>query len=343
MLASNNAGRKEPEGKTRDGAVGYNLSEVTGSTGGGIGGLDTWTFDVTLNGTGITTVSGDFDEVPIGGGPSSEPSDGYSFTVNSGGAFGNLSFDAVTGEFTFTIDRATVFASGSDQTVAISVTGTDTAGTDTDTLFLNLLICVARGTLIETEAGPVAVEALRVGDMVRTVDGPFRPVRWLGCRRFSPAELRAHRSLRPVRISAGAFGNDRPARELRVSPQHRVLVTGWRAELFFGAQEVLVPAKGLINDTTIRVEDEAGWVEYHHVLFDRHEIMLTEGLATESFLPGDYALCGIEGKAREELFKLFPELAEGNTAIATARMTLRPWEGALLQARGGVMDEKGAP
>ncbi|MDR9393362.1 MAG: Hint domain-containing protein [Roseovarius sp.] len=311
--------------------MGYNISEVTGATGGGTGGLDTWTFDVALNGSAVTTVSGDFDEVPIGGGPGGEAAAGYDFSVTSGGAFGTLAADPTTGAFTFTIDRGAVFGSGSDQTVEIAVTGGDGENSDTDTVFINLTICIARGTLIETESGPVPVEQLRIGDRVRTVDGSAQPVRWVGCRNVPARELLADPALRPVRIAAGALGKNRPARELTVSPQHRILVGDWRAELFFGESQVLVPAKALVNGTTIRIDHDADGVAYFHVLFDRHEIMLTEGLPTESFHPGDYALRALESATRDELHKLFPELVDGAGAPETARMVLRPWESALLQ------------
>jgi hypothetical protein len=169
-------------------------------------------------------------------------------------------------------------------------------------------------------------------------------VRWIGCTRVSGADLRADPSLRPILIAAGAFGENRPARDLTVSPQHRILLDDWRAQLFFGAQEVLVPAKGLINDSTIRYDHEADGVEYFHVLFDRHEIMLTEGLWTESLHPGDYVLREIGGAAREELLRLFPQLTGDEDLTETARMALRPWEGTLLQAslppRCGGLDER---
>lgn len=320
--------------------MGYNLniSETTGSTGGGTSGVDTWTFNVDLTGADITTVSGDFDEVPIGGGGTSEANFGYSFSVTQGGQFGDLEFNATTGEFEFHIDREAMLASGTDQTIVISVTGRDSQGTDTDTITINVTICVARGTLIDTETGPVPVEDLRIGDMVHTLDGPARPVRWIGCRPVSAAELAADPSLRPIRISAGTFGPGRPARDLTVSPQHRILVDDWRAELFFGAQQVLVPAKGLINDLTIRTDHHAPGVDYFHVLFDRHEVMLTEGLPTESFHPGEYALRDLAEESRAELYKLFPELACSTGTPETARMVLRPWETALL--KGHTPDRK---
>ena len=311
--------------------MGYNISETTGATGGGTSGIDTWTFDVALTGADVTTVSGDFDEVPMMGGGASEATQGYTFTVTQGGEYGDLEYDPATGEFEFHVDREAILASGSDQTIVISVTGRDSQGTDTDTIIINVTICVARGTLIDTETGPVPVEELRIGDRVCTLDGPARPVRWIGCRHVPAAELAADPSLRPVRIAAGAFGPGQPGRDLTVSPQHRILLDDWRAELFFGAAQVLVPAKGLVNDLTIRIDHAAPGVDYFHVLFDRHEIMLTEGLPTESFHPGDYALRELGEETRAELFKLFPELVDGIGAPETARMVLRPWESALLQ------------
>ncbi len=57
--------------------------------------------------------------------------------------------------------------------------------------------CFAAGTRIATEAGEVAVERLRAGDLVVTRSGRTRPVRWVGHRHTEPA--------RPVRIAADAF------------------------------------------------------------------------------------------------------------------------------------------
>ncbi len=315
--------------------MGYNISEVTGATGSGDDGLGIWTFDVALDDPSVTTVSGDFDVVLSGALNVGDANRGYDFSVESGGAFGTLDSDSVTGEFTFTIDREAVFATGSDQTVVLSVTGeTRFSGerlTDTDTVNINLLICVARGTLIDTGDGPVPVERLRPGDKVTTLDHGAQPVRWIGRRKVSGWELQSDPSLRPVRIAAGAFGGGRPARDLTVSPQHRLLMGGARAALLFGESEVLVPAKALVNDTTIRVDHAAQEVEYFHVLFDRHEIMVTEGLPTESFHAGDYSLRELGAAARAELFAAFPELRSEEGQGDTARLALRPWEGALLR------------
>jgi hypothetical protein len=314
--------------------MGYNISETTGSTGGGTAGLDTWTFQLALDGSNPTGVSGDFAEIPIGGGTPTEPSNGYSFGSLSTTQYGTLTFtDTTTGQFTFTLDKAALIASGSDQVVTFTVTGDDGGSTDTDTVIINLLICVARGTEIGTPDGPVPVEELKPGDFVSTRDRGPRPVRWIGSRRVTPFEMRTDPSLRPIRIMPGALGPGRPARALRVSPQHRILVGDWRTELFFGEDEVLVPAKALADGDRIHVDRAADEVEYFHVLFDTHEIMMTEGLPTESFHPGDYALREMEAASRRELLAILPVLAEPGSGPPTARMALRGWEGRLLQSR----------
>ncbi len=307
--------------------MGYNISDVSGNATGGV---DQWTFTADLTVPGVTSVSGDFNVVTvIGGNDQGDATDGYSFSALSTTSYGSITTNTTTGEFTFSINRAAVMASGSDQIVSFTITGTSGSESDTDTVFINILICVARGTLIETPHGPFAVETIRPGDLVLTKDNGARPVKWVGFRTVPEAELRADPDLRPVRIRAGALGQNLPWRDLVVSPQHRVLLDDWRAELLFGAEEVLAPAKALLNDATIRVDHDAPDVEYYHLLFDAHEIIFTEGAATESFHPGGYALRELGDAARVELRKLFPELFEIDFG-ETARPSLRPWEGQLL-------------
>lgn len=313
--------------------MGYNISEVSGgSVGGGTANVDTWTFTADLDDPSVTIVGGNFNVAPIDGGAQSEAGE-YIFGTLSTTQWGTLSFDTDTGVFTFTIDRAAVFASGTDQTVSFTVTGETGTSSDTDTVIINILICVARGTVIATPAGPVPVEELCPGDLVLTADGRHEPIRWLGSRIVTSAELSADTSLRPIRISAGAFGSGLPARDLRVSPQHRVLVTGWRAELLFGEESVLVPAKGLVDDHLVGVDYSAEEVQYFHLLFDRHEVILTEGLPTESFYPAPHSMGELDGPVRAEILRIFPELGGESAPFQPAAPGLRIWEARLLARR----------
>ena len=162
-------------------------------------------------------------------------------------------------------------------------------------------ICFADGTEILTDRGSRPVEELSVGDRVQTRSDGFQSIRWISSRRFA-----AVGDLAPICFRTGVLGNSQP---LRLSPQHRLLVTDWRAELYLGAPEVLVAAKAFVNGQDVVVE-RGGTVTYHHFLFDHHQIVFANGVPCESFHPGIGGIDTLSRSARDELFRIFPELKE---------------------------------
>ena len=177
----------------------------------------------------------------------------------------------------------------------------------------SLANCFTAGTTIETARGGVAVEALRPGMLVRTRDRGLQAVRWHGVQHLGSAALRARPQLRPVRIRAGALGGGTPTTDLVVSPQHRILVRSQIALRMFGALEVLVAARQLIGLDGIEVADLVS-VTYVHFAFDRHEVVFSNGAATESLYPGTEALRAVGPAARQELLAIFPQLGAGDPA-----------------------------
>lgn len=308
----------------------YNISETSGNSTGGVStGFDSWTFDVAL---ADAVVTGDFNEDTNQDGISDGEASSYQFSALSTNKYGTLSFNTKTGKFTFTINQAAVIASGSSQTVEFTITGTRGFNSDADRVIINIAICVLRGTCIDTAQGRVAVEDLKVGDRVHTLDSGLQPVRWLGSRRLNRRDLDCAPELRPIRLARGALGVQCPDETLVVSPQHRVLVTGWRAELHFGESEVLVPAKSLVNDLDITTAYDLDDVEYFHVLFDHHEIMVTNGAPTESFFPGDYVMDALDQPVRDELAALFPALFTDPDGFGpAARASVKVAEAAVLR------------
>ncbi len=93
---------------------------------------------------------------------------------------------------------------------------------------------------------------------------------------------------------------------------------------------MLVPAKSLVNGTTVRVDHSQEPVEYFHMLLASHEILFTDGAPTESFHPGSYALRELGDAAKVELHRLFPDIFEPGTYGDTARPCLKTWEGRLV-------------
>ncbi|MCC6007235.1 MAG: Hint domain-containing protein [Rhodobacteraceae bacterium] len=170
--------------------------------------------------------------------------------------------------------------------------------------------CFVSGTLIDTAEGPLPVEVLRPGDLIITMDNGARPLRWVGASRVSRARLHAEPDLAPVRLEAGSMGGGLPLRPLQVSPQHRVLLQGWQLALHFGLEAGLAPARGLLGWPGVTQQAPEGDVTYWHLMFDRHEVIFSEGLPTESFYLGETIRRGLPPQQLGEILRLFPDLAE---------------------------------
>ena len=205
-------------------------------------------------------------------------------------------------------------------------------GTISFTEIEQVIPCFTPGTLIQTARGTVPVETLQAGDLVVTRDNGLQPLRWVGQRRLSMAQLMADPDLQPVRIGRGALSGQGPDRDMLVSPQHRLLIEGARAEILFGEAEVLVPAKHLVGKAHVtRVLPEAG-VTYIHILFDRHEIVQSDGIWTESFQPAERMLSAMDAQVRAEVLALFPELEQSDQVFEGARLSLKAHEARVLFA-----------
>jgi hypothetical protein len=199
----------------------------------------------------------------------------------------------------------------------------------TFTCIEQVIPCFTPGTLISTERGEVAVEDLRVGDRVVTRDNGLQTLRWVGSKRLSLADLIVNPALRPVEIGAGALGHGLPTRAMTVSPQHRMVIEGARAEMLFGEPEVLVAATHLTSLPGVEVKLSAA-VRYVHVMFDRHEIICANGAWTESFQPAQRMLDAMDRAQADEVLALFPELAGQEFDFPAARLSLKAHEARVL-------------
>ena len=191
----------------------------------------------------------------------------------------------------------------------------------------------AIGTVIDVKGGRKPVEDLEVGDLVRTKDNGYQPIRWIASRTLNRADFAADPALRPIRIKAGALAEMKPARDLLVSPQHCVLLDDWRCELLFGEDEVLVPAQSLLNDSTITIDHDSDEVTYFHFLFDAHQIVYSNGAETESCHPASISIEDLGDAKCRELFAIFPQLQADIHAFGPhARPMLQPYEAEVMMA-----------
>lgn len=232
---------------------------------------------------------------------------------------------------TYEVQNPDSDGNGYDGQIQLYNAGTNEYANINYTNIEEIIPCFTPGTLIATPKGEMKVEELKVGDRVITRDNGIQEIRWIGHKALTGAELAARRELMPVLIRQGALGAGLPERDMIVSPNHRMLVSNEKAALLFEEHEVLVAAKHLTRMDGVDVVEASG-VTYIHVMFDRHEVVLSDGTWSESFQPGDYTLSGIGDEAREELFALFPELVEVSTrgGFSAARRILRKHEAELL-------------
>ena len=138
------------------------------------------------------------------------------------------------------------------------------------------IVCFGAGSRILTSLGEVAVEDLRGGDLIATVSGegaPMKPVLWVGRRRIALAGHPQAAALAPVRVKAGALGEGLPRRDLVLSPDHCLFLDG-----------ALVPARLLVNGTSVLADTALPGVTYHHIELESHDVVLAEGVGAESWL-----------------------------------------------------------
>lgn len=191
------------------------------------------------------------------------------------------------------------------------------------------MFCFTQGTMIATMRGEVPVEALKIGDRVFTRDNGPQAVEWVGTHLLNALDLEGQKNLKPVLIGAGALGGDLPERDMMVSPQHRLLLASDRKALYAEDHDMLSAAKHLTDLPGIsRAKPlEMGYAHFHCA---RHEIVLTNGFWTEAFCPADTSGTALDEAARDEIFRVFPALAEacgvkgyqGTKAHAAKRMRI---------------------
>lgn len=163
------------------------------------------------------------------------------------------------------------------------------------------VVCFGAGTAIRTPQGDVLIEDLRVGDLVNTMDNGPQRIKWVNQRSYTFANLRHHEHLYPILIRRGTFGAER---DLLVSQQHGIL-TGRTGDTFARAKHLVGHTNG------VRFARGKKSVTYIHLMFESHEVIFAENVASESFYPGPMALDQMTPQDRLAFSKVLPGLSLG--------------------------------
>ena len=177
----------------------------------------------------------------------------------------------------FTVDINTSAPGAFSKIITVSPTETNLSGYQSTLAPITLdivadIACFAEGTCLLTTRGEVAVEQLRTGDHLVLHRGGRAPIRWIGRRTLKLRQHPRPETVRPIRITAGAIADGLPSHDLLLSPDHAIYLRG-----------ILIPAKTLLNGTTIRQEAPRS-ITYFHIELDQHCAIYAHALPTESYL-----------------------------------------------------------
>jgi len=152
----------------------------------------------------------------------------------------------------------------------------------------------ARGTLVQTDFGPCAVEDLLPGDRIMTDEfGPV-PLLWLGSMTLMPNAEIATPDHPPeltklTRITADAFGIAHPMPDFLAGPGARLLQRPTALREFAGQGPVLTPARDFIDGVNVIEITPPTAIPLFHMMLARHATITAAGLKVETYHPGKNA------------------------------------------------------
>lgn len=197
----------------------------------------------------------------------------------------------------------------------LSVFESDYDGLDTNRETDAFVVCFVEGTEIQTPHGERAVEDLRIGDQVDTLEHGPLPVRWRAHKDVGAAELSDNKRLVPVRIKPGPLGN---RRALLISKQHCVLISDHLGVNAYAKAGHLAEQTNIASYARGRRT-----VSYYHLLLDHHATIFANGVPCESFYPGPGATAILTPQNLKSLLNVLPGLRRQTVVEAYGKRAAR--------------------
>jgi hypothetical protein len=171
----------------------------------------------------------------------------------------------------------------------------------------------ARGTLVPTARGLVAVEDLWPGDDVRLAGGGMQRLVWRGSTMIVPQGPGQDPAMtRLVRIAADALGLARPEQDLVLGPHARLVHRRPGIRTLTGRDAAAIPAADFADGDGLVVITPPAPVQVFHLGFERQERLVANGVEVESFHPGPAHAVPLRGELLDLYLSCFP----GRLALA---------------------------
>lgn len=157
-------------------------------------------------------------------------------------------------------------------------------------LFEDAFCAFSRGSVLDSEMGPVAIEDLLPGDKVVSGDGTLQTVMWKGSTTIVPGRPGPQgRNMRLTRIMADSFGMQRPMACLIAGPSARLLFTPDHLRSIAGQNQLLTPVQEFVDGMNVIETAPPTPVEVFHLCLERHSTVRVGGLEFETYHPGETA------------------------------------------------------
>jgi len=171
--------------------------------------------------------------------------------------------------------------------------------------FTDSFAAIARGALIPTDRGDVAIEDLLPGDIVRTVDNGLQTLLWRGSTMITQnSDDDGLNTL--TRIAMDALGTGSPVPDLLLGPSARLYHRAPALERATGYCGAYVPARDYTDGNNIASVRPIAPVPVFHLGFAGHERITANGVQIESQTQGLRHAKSLTGDDLDLYLSLFP-------------------------------------
>ncbi|WP_439142093.1 Hint domain-containing protein [Pseudooctadecabacter sp.] len=175
--------------------------------------------------------------------------------------------------------------------------------------FENSFGAIARGGLLKTDRGSVAIEDILPGDLVHTVTNGFQKVLWRGGISIVPnSGEKGSQMNRLIRMSADSLGIARPMSDLLLGPAARLFHRSPTLQRVTGHDAAFVPAADFIDGINVVEVQPPTAVQAFQLGFAAHERIVVGGVEIDSQNPGARHELGLRGDLLEVYMSLFPHM-----------------------------------